>query len=500
MSQSFAFNPNLSGFALDSVSMVSFTLPVNPPQPWLRKAGAGLAWAFTAVIALSGTAAVPLAFAAFAPAAAFGLSLALTGMMAMGAWVAWRFSAPAPRKSVLIGWLLYVLAWQGLMAVGARAALTEPAALFYANLYVGVLLGGIVLLGVALWRLRNPANLAPPQAQSWRGAPLVITSYGTPWFVHLGIACGVIGISLVLALAYLRAHSAGLSRGQLAFLVAFLLHGNLLGIAGALHAARDLLRTRFPDRPCLWLANGKLNVRGRFALDCAKITRIEYHRLQMRSGSSQQGLDIYSSELVPGEFVTIGFTNMTVKPRDAMRDLQSALDGRGIVFEDVNSSGIPAETLAWTKAELKRRGESPRMRRKVGKKLLANNPTFKISIEQRIAGIPAQMARIDDLIAAAGKRNAATIAQLAQSAARIGWPQDGTALAPSRTWPEGTDYKTLNAADQANFFRDSSIVHHLRMQQWVNDFPAEIEKLEASRQSLQATAKSSQDLLEKYFS
>eukprot|EP01037_Dinobryon_pediforme_P012848 gene12848-12948_t len=396
--------------ALNRVSMVSFTLPVNPPQPWFRKAGAGLAWAFTAVIALCSTAAVPLAFSAFAPAAAFGLSLALAGMMAMGAWVAWRFSAPAPRKSVLIGWLLCVLAWQSLMAVGARAALTEPAALFYANLYVGVLLGGIVLLGVSLWRLRNPANLAPPQAQSWRGAPLVITSYGTPWFVHLGIAFGVIGISLVLALAYLRAHSAGLSRGQLAFLAAFLLHGNVLGIAGALHAARALLRTRFPDRPYLWLANGKLNVRGRFALDCAKITRIEYHSLQMRSGSSQQGLDIYSSELVPGECVTIGFTNLTVKPRDAMRDLQSALDGRGIVFED---------------AELKRRAESPRMRRKVG---------------------------------------------------------------------------TLNAADQANFFRDSSIVHHLRMQQWVNDFPAEIEKLEASRQSLQATAKSSQDLLEKYFS
>ena len=269
---------------------------------------------------------------------AFTFTLGLTTATVFCVWIAWRYSPSNDKISSLLTGTICALVWPLFLYVAVQGTpirspnyTGESHALQVVYFYTLAI--AMVGLAYARWKIRNP-GLTKPQPYSWQTATYVIYSYGTPLWVFASIAAG---LALVAGCLWYAAGYEGEFRGlSPKQFDAVNLWGTILyviSVGAACYLARSKLRTRFADKPYIWLTPSSMNIRDRMVLDWTKVTRIEFHWEQNRAGKRKTGLDIYSTELKSGEYATISFFNATIKPDEAMDAIKSVRQTKHILFE-----------------------------------------------------------------------------------------------------------------------------------------------------------------------
>jgi hypothetical protein len=311
----------------------------------------------------------------------------------------------------------------------------------------------------------------------------LVTTYGTPAWVYAGMALWT--WSTILAIVFRHAGTTPVPvviRTQ----VLPLLAPSLIWIVITCYGLRRLLRGRFPDKPYIWIADDRLTVRNRVSLDLGGITQIRYRWQKGRGGAVITGLHIYSADLAPDARITLSFANVTIKPVQAMDLLQSALRDRDITFEARPEPRAPSHDAAVRQAELR-----------IGQRLLEKNPDARRTIEERIAQVPARLATLDALEAKVAANQASLADQIAASAARLGWPADGTALAPSRDWPDNP--ALIAPSDRTAWFRDRAIQMHLRLLALAENNRTQRDNITAQKANALVLRDQEQRTLDRYF-
>jgi len=273
------------------------------------------------------------------PWSALSFTLILTAATVFCVWMTWKYLPNNGKISSLLAGMQYALAPPLLFNIavlshGPRGSRFSDEACTLQDAYLGVLAVAIAVLAYARWKVRHP-TLAKPRPPSWKTASYVVYSYGTPLWVFVALAAGftVVAGCLWFAVGY----EEGLSNRSISQFYQIDVWGPgfyLISVVVIYHLARSKLRARFPDEPYIWLTASGLNIRDRLFLDWTKVTRIEFHWVQQRTGNRKTGLDIYSPEFKTGEYVTIPFFNATVKPDEAMDAIKSLQQAKHISFED----------------------------------------------------------------------------------------------------------------------------------------------------------------------